>query len=886
MKRFWQLVFIITVGISCTESDWPETAENRDGNEWPETTLCEGTLRIKLKPEVRSTIRTVAAAGSSGTGIAAVDEAMAQMGVFKVERTFPPAGKFEKAQQAAGLDLWYDLYFQQSLPVTRALKGLETLVEIDKIEPVLKIRRVGAASRSAAPVVATPGAAVFAFNDPLLPKQWHYYNSGEDKALTRAKQGADINLLSAWEITAGHPSVIVAIVDGGIDYNHEDLNRNIWKNSAESAGARNADDDHNGYKDDLYGWNFVDNNSNIVPHDHGTHVAGTVGAVTNNGKGVAGVAGGTGNNDGVRLMSCQIFKHNPEKPEEDLSSNRLPAAIVYGANNGALISQNSWGFKWDGTGTPPNFPDAVKEAIDYFIGQAGKDEKGLPLPNTPMTGGIVVFSAGNEQMDYNAWPAAYDAVVSVAAMGADYKKAPYSNWGKWVDVTAPGGSLAYGEAYAVLSTLPDNQYGYMQGTSMACPHVSGVAALLIAKHGVGNSGFTAERLKEMLLTSVKDIDGHNPTLKGKLGSGYVDAALCLQTDQGIAPDPVDDLTLQWASNSVLLRWNVTRDEDNGVPFQYDLYISSEPLVPDLLPDLLPALSVVVNNRPVGSLLEGKLKDLIPETNYYIAITGVDLFGNRSTAAYHSGSTVANLPPALFMRPEAEIVLASHEIKSYRFVVNEPDEQAWLAETAGAPKGVTVEVENDSLLFLQFNARQMEAGSGSFDLKITDEAGGFTEKNVAFTVLENQAPTRLKSFENLYADRIGKSVAIPLKEYFADADGEVLQFRIETSPQRLTTYSVDTAGVLTLKTLKTGLTTVTVTAADFAGEEAAGSFVLMARDGRQEVDLYPNPVRERLYIRMGLDVSGEVHVKLYSGGGALVLEQKAAISPFEPAVLDV
>ena len=147
-------------------------------------------------------------------------------------------------------------------------------------------------------------------NDPLLQDQWHYQNDG---TLAYSKKGADINLFKALEITHGSPNVIVAIVDGGIDINHEDLAANIWINTAEKNGTSGKDDDGNGYKDDVYGWNFVDNSATIVPHSHGTHVAGTVAAVNNNGKGVCGVAGGSGHGDGVRLMSCQIFTPNTER---------------------------------------------------------------------------------------------------------------------------------------------------------------------------------------------------------------------------------------------------------------------------------------------------------------------------------------------------------------------------------------------------------------------------------------------------------------------------------------------------------------------------------------------------------------------------------------------
>lgn len=146
----------------------------------------------------------------------------------------------------------------------------------------------------------------------------------------------------------------------------------------------------NGYKDDVYGWNFVDNSATIVPHSHGTHVAGTVAAVNNNGKGVCGVAGGSGPWGWGTFVSCQIFKPNPSNPEKDLGSSLLPAAIKYGADNGAVISQNSWGFQYPDR-NHTSMDGATRAAIDYFINYAGIDENGNQVG--PMKGGIVIFAA-------------------------------------------------------------------------------------------------------------------------------------------------------------------------------------------------------------------------------------------------------------------------------------------------------------------------------------------------------------------------------------------------------------------------------------------------------------------------------------------------------------
>ena len=179
------------------------------------------------------------------------------------------------------------------------------------------------------------------------------------------------------------------------------------------------DDDGNGYVDDVYGYNFVDDTGTITPIDHGTHVAGIMAARNNNSKGICGVAGGNGTElSGARIMSCQIFKVNPDYDPNDPDSpdnigaddNAIAAAIVYGANNGAVISQNSWGF-----GQPDTRSKVVEEAIAYFNVNAGNYD------GAPMKGGVAIFAAGNSGRTGRYYPAALDNVISVSSYAPDLK---------------------------------------------------------------------------------------------------------------------------------------------------------------------------------------------------------------------------------------------------------------------------------------------------------------------------------------------------------------------------------------------------------------------------------------------------------------------------------
>ena len=393
------------------------------------------------------------------------------------------------------------------------------------------------------------------FNDPGLPNQWHYSNNGDKMFAATTAAGADINVPEAWKLTGGSPSIIVAIVDEGVKYTHPDLADNMWVNKAELNGAANTDNDGNGYKNDVHGYNFATNSSNLtwsVSHydnkgkydgdsGHGTHVAGTVAAVSNNGVGVSGIAGGTGRNDGVKLMSCQIFSGG-----EGGSAAVSAEAIKYAADNGASILQCSWGYPAGAVTTDNAYASGArieKQAIDYFI--ATKN-------NAVLDGGLVIFAAGNDAKAMSGYPGAYRDYISVTAFSPDYLPAYYTNYGPGCNVAAPGGdayiSPSGSSAAQVLSTLPSelyqSDYGYMQGTSMACPHVSGVAALGLSYALAKGKQYTVAEFKSMLLTSVNDIDTYLDGTKQSLttmqlrnyrkqmGTGAIDAYQLLMQIEG------------------------------------------------------------------------------------------------------------------------------------------------------------------------------------------------------------------------------------------------------------------------------------------------------------------------------------------------------------------
>lgn len=526
-------------GIGGNDDNGPESADDRPVIVFSPETAIQGEIIIKMKPGAND--GTATKSGGVTSGNTQIDRVLMDVGSVSFERMFPPCGRFEARTRKEGLDRWFIARYDETIP---AKEVAEMLSGCDGVEVIEYSLPTAAAAYSKAPTTvekdftgtksySSARNIPFPFNESVRSQrmQWHYNNTGNVYANSTVA-GADADVYAAWQLCTGNPDVVVAVVDQGVKYDHEDLAANMWTNKGEIPG-NGIDDDGNGYIDDVNGYNFTDNSGNLTfssENMHGTHVAGTIAAVNNNGIGVNGIAGGSGNGDGVRIMSCETLGAS----ESGNSGGGLGAqvrAIKYAADNGAVICQNSWGYTAgaisENDWTRGNY-SALADAIHYFVKYAGLDENGNQ--EGPMAGGIVIFAAGNDTSDEICYPASDKSVISVAATSWLGTPSYFTNYGKWVSISAPGGDLSlnstYGGVYSTsVSEDGGSAYEGINGTSMACPHVSGACALAVSwYYGTEKKkGLTCEMLKEALLSSVTPVDPFCETpYFGNMGAGSLD----------------------------------------------------------------------------------------------------------------------------------------------------------------------------------------------------------------------------------------------------------------------------------------------------------------------------------------------------------------------------
>ena len=600
---------------ACTTDTTERPAPEKPQISTPEDARA-GVLLVKFAPYVSDILESVQAetrasgAAATRSGILPVDEVLEIVGGYRVERVFPADSRHEERTRENELHLWYAVYFDEEASASEVAERLAALGEVRRVEFNRTIKRAYNADTKATPLAReTLEAAKHMLartrageSDPLLRYQWDLINRGyiydhngnmfvrdaEGRLVVNGQTfegttagviaGADVQCEEAWKLTRGDESIIVAVLDEGVCIDHPDLRESMWQNEGEIYGSHD-DNDGNGYAGDYHGYNFVRSTGHITTDDmadtgHGTHVAGVIAARNNNGEGISSIAGGDASGPGVKIMSCQIFAGN--YVSDVLSEVR---AIKYAADNGAVILQCSWGYT-SGAASPFDYMGMLgystdeewetynpleKAALDYFTYNAGS-------PNGVIDGGIAIFAGGNEYAAMAGYPGKYGDHLAVAATAADFTPAVYTNYGPGTSLSAPGGDQDYygylgigseggsrGAAGIILSTLPFNVsesgYGYMEGTSMACPHVSGVVALGLSYAAKLRRHFTSEEFRNLVLSTTTDIDPYMTgrkryyhwvtdlgesqvnefslgVYKGQMGTGQVNAARLLKAIEG------------------------------------------------------------------------------------------------------------------------------------------------------------------------------------------------------------------------------------------------------------------------------------------------------------------------------------------------------------------
>jgi subtilisin family serine protease len=555
----------------------------------PGRRVVGGTVVVKFRPECPRPSVTETG-GRLRSGIAGIDGVLQRFSARAMYPQFRGKRAFSEKALQAGLDRVYRVDFPVHFSPDEVIQAFMKNPHVEYAQTV-----------DILPVCETYP------DDPYTVYQWGLFQESDH----------DVDAPEAWDLGRGGAAVVLAVADTGVDWEHPDLggdspyvDGNIWTNWAEYNGSNNSDDDGNGYKDDIRGWDWVDlhpltpvwpgedgRTEDNDPRDfngHGTHCAGIASAITDNGIGVAGLG-----------WSCQIMPLRVGWSEDDggsevgvVRTDFCAEAIIYATDMGATAVNCSWSSLNSG---------GLAAAADYAVSN----------------GVLLVVAAGNQNTSSTAnnYLGSRGDCIDVAGVRDTDVKASWSNYGTWVDVSAPGQSI-YSTVYG--HSTGAHTYGYKSGTSMAAPFVTGLVGLLKAFE----PGLTDAGIKTLISDGCDDIDDLNPSYAGLLGSGRINAfnSLALMT-----------YSIGGAVTLVYPGWQA-----GSVPLQYQL---REPGVPGAEPLYSGDLNITVDTGT--TITGGFVIPAIPEGTYDVALKHVNHVADMTSGVGVSGADVTGLDLTLW-----------------------------------------------------------------------------------------------------------------------------------------------------------------------------------------------------------------------------------------------
>lgn len=581
-------------------------------------------------------------------------------------------------------------------------------------------------------------------NDPMYSSLW---------GMTKVEAPA------AWDLATG-AGIVVAVVDTGIDATHADLAANLWTNPGEISG-NGIDDDANGFVDDVRGWNFVSNtNSPNDGHSHGTHVSGTVAAVGGNGVGVVGLA------RSAKIMVLKGLDDDGSGYDSDLAQ-----CILYAADNGARVINMSWG----GQGDSP----LIEEALEYAHG----------------LGVVLVAAAGNSSVDASQFiPAKYADVIAVSAFNSADAIAPFSNFGSKIDVAAPGVSI--------LSTVPGGYYSSYNGTSMAAPHVTGLAALLLSQ----KPALTNEQVRQTLRASADDVGPAG--VDTQAGYGRINARRALQLSS--PPNLLVTAPIQFGvvGNNVDVMGSVDGGSFVSRQLQYGVGSSATAFTSFGGSSSDPVTNGVLGTWNTTSLSEGlySLRLLVSGSG------GVSWTHTVSPVRVdHTGPVFVSAVPASGITvPATDLTVRGRVTDAYGI-----DRIDFLVDGIATDSKSPGEPSTDFEAVFQWNAGMVAPGSHTLTLSARDTAGNAAVRTIPISVVNDTTPPTVTITSPVPLTAVSGTVPIAATASDNVAVTEV-QFRLDGAAAFLTDPAAPYQTTLTTLGLTLGTHTISAVAVDSSG----------------------------------------------------------------------